>query len=488
MEGAKKIISLGTSFQSWTISSIPLDSNTANPVPDSIMQDRRASLKWYTLPNDVEVKSVYPLRDVQAGQDRLSPFYLTFDPSIRGTYNYKEIGFDSAATRKLKWNGIMKYMNTTSPDLVNENINFIEFNLRVENYQNVNLSDAKLYVDLGLISEDAIPNGVLNTEDFNNNGTLQDQNPFEDRGLDFKYDDEELVEYNNKNGTTYTTLNEYAATHNTSTDPAGDNNVNSNIINIDLVNNTENNRSIEGFGRPDTEDLDGNGVLDKANKYYEYYISLDTTNNKMISGRGAPGSGWFQYRIPLSEFKQAFGGDAATLNNVKYIRVWMKGLDGKVRLGLIDFNLVGNQWYKPDKNDTTYNVSVVSIEENSQIYMSPVPGDVLRQTVRNTNGVNTKSNEQSLALSFNNLNVGKQKIAVKDYRNQVLDLFNYKMMKLFVNGDPSFNYTNQFIYDATMVVRFGSDSTNFYEYRAPIHPDIRPGQPWNSLNEVSIIL
>jgi len=482
MEGAKKIISLGTSFQSWTISSIPLDTNQQFPIPDSIMQDRRASLKWYTLPNDVEVKSVYPLRDVQAGQDRLSPFYLAFDPSKRGTYNYNEVGFDTI-NKSLKWNGIMKYMNTTSPDLVNENINFIEFNMRIENYENANLSGAKLYVDLGLISEDAIPDGKLNTEDANSNGTLQES---EDLGLDYETDAQELVRYNNKNGTNYD-MDQYAATHGLSRDPAGDNNSNSATINIDLVNGTENNRFVEGFNKPDTEDLDGNSQDDKTNKYYEYYVSLDTTNNKMISGRGAPGSGWFQYRIPLSEFKHSFGDPAATLNNVKYVRVWMKGLDGKVRLGLVDFNLVGNQWYKPDKNDTTYNISVVSIEENSQIYMSPVPGDVLRQTVRNTNGVNTKSNEQSLALSFHNLNVGNQKIAVKDYRNQVLDLFNYKMMKLFVNGDPSFNYTNQFIYDATMVVRFGSDSTNFYEYRAPIHPDLRPGQPWNSLNEVSIV-
>jgi hypothetical protein len=473
MEGAKKIISLGTNYQSWSISSVPFD--TAN-VPDSVMQDRRASLKWYTLPNDVEVKSVYPLRDVQAGQDRLSPFYMFFDPSKRGTYNYKEVGFDTLNSRKSKWNGIMKYMNSTSPDLVNENINFIEFNMRIENYDNVNLADAKLFVDLGLISEDAIPNGILDTEDKINNGTLQES---EDRGLDYEYDDGELLLFNQKNGTTYNPSQ--------LPDPAGDNNSNSPTINIDLVNGTEGNRFVEGFNRPDTEDLDGNSQVDKTNKYYEYFVSLDTTNNKMITGKGAPGSGWFQYRIPLSEFKRAIDDPVATLNNVKYVRVWLRGLDGKVRLGLIDFNLVGNQWYKPNKVDTTYNISVVSIEENSQIYMSPVAGDVLRQTVRNTNGVNTKSNEQSLAMSFNNLSVGQQKIAVKDYRSQVLDLFNYKMMKLFVNGDPSFNYTNQFIYDATMVIRFGSDSTNFYEYRAPIHPDVRPGQPWNSQNEVSIV-
>ena len=476
MEGAKKIISLGTGYQTWTISSIPVDS--VNTGIDTL-QMRRASLKWYTLPNDVEVRSVYPLRDVQAGQDRLSPFYLDYDPSKRGTYNYNQVNFDTI-NKGNNWNGIMKYLNTTSSDLINENINFIEFNMRVENFGNANLSNARMYIDLGLISEDAIPNGRRDTEDSIENGTLQE---IEDIGLDYMRSDKELDEFNRINGTNYS-MAEYKSIYGDE-DPALDNNSQSQTIDLNLINGTEGNRFTEGGTRPDAEDLDRNGTMDPTNQYYQYFVSLDTTNNKLISGRGAPGSGWFQYRIPLSEFKKKI--NAATLSNVKYIRVWIKGANGKVRLGLIDFNLVGNQWYKPDKTDTTYNISVVSIEENSQIYQSPVPGDVLRQTVRNTNGVNTKSNEQSLALSFNNLTVGMQKIAVKDYRSQVLDLFNYKMMKLFVNGDPTFNYTNELIYDATMVVRFGSDSTNFYEYRAPIHPDVRPGQPWSAQNEVAII-
>ncbi len=477
MEGAKKIITLGTNYQSWTISSIPKDSLNS---PADSLQKRRASLKWYTLPNDVDVKAVYPLRDVQAGQDRLSPFYLYFDPAKRGTYNFNQVNYDTLNKAK-NWNGIMKFLNTTSSDLVNENINFIEFNMRIENYYNVDLSNAKMFIDLGLISEDAIPNGLLNTEDSVQNGTLQD---FEDKGLDYMEDTRELLKFNEYNGTSFNTLQEYAGVYG-SLDPALDNASPQGTLDLNLINGTEGNRFTEGGTRPDAEDLDRSGSLNGTNDYFQYTVSLDTTNNKLISGRGAPGSGWFQYRISLSEFKKRYG--TATLTNVKYVRVWLKDINGQVRLGLIDFNLVGNQWYKPDKQDTTYNVSVVSIEENSQIYQSPVPGDVLRQTVRNTNGVNTKSNEQSLALSFNNLTVGKQKIAVKDYRNQVLDLFNYKMLKLFVNGDPTFNYTNENIYDATMVVRFGTDSTNYYEYRAPIHPDVRPGQPWNSLNEVSIV-
>ena len=472
MEGAKKIISLGMNYSTWSISSLPVDTINSNG-EHKLDQSKRARMRWYNVPNDVEIKKVYPLRDIQPGQDRMTPLIFSFDPASRGTYNYNYTHWDTT-TRVTNWNGVMKYLNTTSTDLLNENISYIEFNMKIANDSNNILSNAKLFIDLGrIISEDAIPNGVLNTEDSNKNGILEIS---EDIGLDGMTNQQELNYLNFVNNSNYSL--------DSIPDPALDDNNTTGTIDYGVINGTEGNRLYEGGNKPDTEDLNHNGAPDFNNEYFEYEISLDTTNNRRISGRGAPGSGWFQYRIPLSEFTKNI--NSATLTNIQFARVWIKGVEKKIALSFIDFNLVGNQWYKPNKNDTTYNVSVVSIEENSQIYQSPVPGDILRQTVRNTSGVNTKSNEQSLAMQVNNLSVGQGKIAIKEYRTQTLDLFNYKVMKLFVNGDPSFNYTNENIYDANMVVRFGSDSSNFYEYRAPIHPDVRPGTPWNPLNEVSI--
>ncbi|MCX7834151.1 MAG: cell surface protein SprA [Ignavibacteria bacterium] len=475
MEGAKKIISLGTTFSQWTISSLPVDSSIG--ISDSLKQAKRGKMRWFNIQGDVEVKKVYPARDVQPGQDRLTPLYIIFNPNQRGVYNYKQRGFDTT-NKFTNWNGIMKFLNTTSTDLLNENIGFIEFNMKIENTgNNQTFSNAKICIDLGQISEDAIPNGILDTEDKNSNGQLD---PNEDIGLDFLTDLEELALYNQINDTNLT-LNDFPYQ-----DPAGDNNSKvQGVINFDIINGTQNNAYFEGGNRPDTEDLNRNSSLDTYNAYFEYEISLDTTNNKRISGRGEPGSGWFQYRIPLSEFSKVVNNPSLT--NIEFVRFWIKGVNQEVKLAIVDFNLVGNQWYKPDKSDTTYNISVVSIEENSQIYMSPVPGDILRQTIRNTSGVDTKSNEQSLSLEVKNLVNGQRKIVVKDYKTQTLDLFNYKVLKLFVNGDPSFNYTNEVVYDATMIIRFGTDSNNYYEYRAPIHPDNRPGQPWNKFNEVTIV-
>jgi len=473
MEGAKKILSIGTTYASWTISSHPVDSSIGT---SSIMRQlKRGKMKWYNLQNTVKIKDVYPLRDVQPGQDFLTPFYIDFNPNQRATYNYYANGFDTTV-KQSNWNGIMKYLNTTTTDLLNENINYIEFNMRIDNINSVDLSQAKIFIDLGQISEDAIPNGILDTEDKNNDGQLA---PDEDIGLDFLTDLQELTLFNDTNGTNLT-LNDFP-----NQDPAGDNNSKTQVINVDLINGTQGNANFEGGNRPDSEDLNFNGALNLVNAYFEYEVSLDTLNNKNITGTGAPGSGWFQYRVPLTEFIKVINNPS--LNYIDFIRIWIKGVNQEVRLVLVDFNLVGNQWIKSNKNDSNYNVSVVSIEENSQIYQSPVPGDILRQTIRNTTGADTKSNEQSLSIDYKNMIIGERKTAIKDYKTQTLDIFNYKVMKLFVNGDPSLNYTNEFIYDATMIVRFGTDTNNYYEYRAPIHPDIRPGTPWNSQNEVTIV-
>jgi len=480
----KKIVSLGTNYSGWTMSSIPVDSTIMNygDTTKSLAQNKRGRMRWYNVPNDVEVKAVYPEREVTSGQETLTPFYIQFDPQNRGVYNYNG-GFDTNTVRKTNWNGIMKYLNTTSTDLINENINFIEFNMRIEDFSNlpsIDLTDAQLIIDLGSISEDAIPNGKIDSEDRLQTGILQQG---DDIGLDFKTNQQELDTFNVLNQTNYTLSNFPGGQ-----DPALDDNqfLQSQLLND--VNGTQNNANLEGKNRPDTEDLNRNGAPDFYSEYFEYVISLDTTNNQRISGRGREGSGWFQYRIPLSEFSKIITttNNQPTLTNIQFARVWIKGIDQHIRIALVDFNLVGNQWFKPNKTDTTYNISVVSIEENRQIYMSPVAGNVLRQNVQNVSGVETLSNEQSVSIRVSNLVKGDRKIAVKDYQIRTLDLFNYKQMKLFVNGDPSFNYVDENTYDAAMVIRFGTDSNNFYEYRAPIHPDVRPGQPWNSLNEVAI--
>ncbi|CAF3782560.1 unnamed protein product [Rotaria sp. Silwood1] len=142
-------------------------------------------------------------------------------------------------------------------------------------------TNAKLNIDLGIISEDAIPNGKLNTEDKNQNGTLEIT---EDIGLDTLTNDQELDLVQQR----------YGNRDVLGGDPSLDNNANG-AINYDLIDGTEGNRFYDGGNKPDTEDLNKNGSLDQANSYRTYSISLDTINNSRIVGKGA--NGWAQIKI-----------------------------------------------------------------------------------------------------------------------------------------------------------------------------------------------
>lgn len=479
MEGSKKIVSLGTNYSSWTFSSVPQDNDLG--MNDSLRFIKRAKLRWYNLPNAANIKDIYPNRDVQPGQESITPFIIDFDPNLRATYNYSNTYsrgdgiFFPNIERQSNWNGVMKYLNTTSTDLINENINFIEFNIQLDSSQLNALRTGKFVVELGSFSKDALFNRVMDTEDRNGNDILEIT---EDLGVDYKTDQEELEEYRLISGNITANLTDFP-----NSDPAGDNNTTGTTFDVDRINGTQDNRDKEGGNRPDTEDLNRtSGSVSTPNVYFSYEIPLDTNNNQFISGRGK--NGWVSIRVPLNEYTKIIGNP--TLNNIEFARFYLKGLSQRVQFSLYDFNLVGNQWTKPNKSDTTYNISIVSLEETPQIYKSPVPGDVLRQRVQQQSGQSLLSNEASLSLDVFDLVDGERKLAVKDYRSQPLDLFSYRKLKLFVNGDPTFNYTNEKIFDAWMLVRLGTDSLNYYEYRAPIHPDIRPGTPWNSLNEVNI--
>jgi cell surface protein SprA len=136
---------------------------------------------------------------------------------------------------------------------------------------------------------------------------------------------------------------------------------------------------------------------------------------------------------------------------------------------------------------------LVNIEDNSAFYQSPVPGNVLRQKDPNLPEQDVYSNEQSLSLDMRGILPGQSKVVFKSYVTRPLDLINYKILKLFVNGDTSLVYKTPEDYDASVIVRIGSDTSNYYEYRAPIHPDVRkprenPMYTWNSLNEVVVNL
>ncbi|RMG40867.1 MAG: cell surface protein SprA, partial [Methanobacteriota archaeon] len=319
-EGAKRIIPIGVSYTGWRDLSVP-DNIPTIPEPldkDQLMRYKGKSYWYNVLPSDVYVENIWGNRKSVAREDRqVTVLDYVFDPTRRGTYN-KNPKLDEP---QKMWGGIMRLLSSTASNLVEENIEFIEFYLNLKSVPD----DAKLYIDLGQISEDVIPNGVLDSEDKNQNDLVDEG---EDTGIDGITDAQERA----------------LDTLNLGNDPANDNFSFTLTNNPDYskINGTEGNAALTDVGRlPDTEDLNRNFTLDRLNSYFRYEVKLDSTSD-FIAGGGDGTQKWYLFRVPLKDFKEKIGDPTFTL--VEYIRFWVSGVQQPLHLRFAELNLVGNQW------------------------------------------------------------------------------------------------------------------------------------------------
>lgn len=459
-EGSKRIIPVGISYTVWKDLSVPRLSPEINSLPIMQRMNYKAKAWWFNyLPSNVNVRHIWPDRKVARGDEAVTVLDFAYLPDTAGSYNYTPDFSDKTKS----WGGMMKLLSTTANNLSDENIEFIEFWMQL----NEAPPNSKIYIDLGKISEDVIPNGILNTEDKNLND-LVDQG--EDTGLDGFLNAAERTTYNSTLG-----------------DPSNDDFGLSvtgiyNIYDYFRINGTEGNAALSDIGRfPDTEDLNRNGNLDELNNYFRYEIPLDTNaaTNPYIAG-GGDNLSWYLYRIPLKDFKEKIGDPSFSV--VEYIRLFTTGADNLIHFRLAEFNLVGNQWRKVavlnSPEDSVLSLSVVNIEDNPN-YSSP-PG-VQRERDRSRPDQEILRNEQSLSLIIKDLPEGEKREAIKTL-TRPLDVFNYTEMKLFIHGDEniipgSISYsTSDDSYEADVYFQFGSDSNSYYEYRQPV----RTG--WNEIS------
>ncbi len=461
-EGAKKIIPVGVSYTGWKDLSAPDSIPSLAGLSYMQMMDYKAKAFWFSItPSDVVVKNLWGNNKQVATTDQNVPVMdYVFLPDTPGTYNYNPKLSDPTKT----WGGMMKVLSTTANNLQEQNIQYIEFWFQVDQAP----ANSDLYIDLGRISEDVIPNKILNTEDKNNNGVVDAS---EDIGIDGMTNAQEKA---------FCVANGYPAAD--KADPSGDdfswNPSASGIYKYFNINGTEGNGQNVDIGRiPDTEDLNLNGNLDLVNSYFRYKVPLDTSKltNPYIAGGGEgldnPDNNklqWYLLRIPLSDTMLTVG--QPTLSDVEYIRVFTTDVSSMIHVRLAEFNLVGNQWQQVLPNDTVMKVSVINVQDNPN-YSRP-PGLVPEQDKTQPNQ-NVILNEQSLDLIINGLDPGQARETVK-YMYKPLDLFNYKQLKFFIHGDQSSGATISDTtgggYTSKVYLKFGTDTTNFYMYEQPVKP------------------
>jgi len=203
-EGFENTFSLREQLSAWNVSAAPdsiaptpaLDSDEPGNEDDLQRTYWRGSFGWYRLSRQIkedlegkvsepsnpeatkllDVKEVFPNRDTRGSANptlRTLDFY--FDPWQRGPYNYTTdlASFFRNPTRV--WGGVTRRLPEGYVDFSQQNVEFVEFIVKVYPENGQITDGAKLFVNLGTISEDVIPNEEPNREDglsFNFNGNF----------------------------------------------------------------------------------------------------------------------------------------------------------------------------------------------------------------------------------------------------------------------------------------------------------------------------
>lgn len=478
-EGAQRHISLGLSPSQWTHSSQPEDGTIAGDAQE--IARYRGQMYWYQkfIPW-IEITEVYPNKSTQQGHRKLSPFQITFNPEERGIYNMnsdfldvRNPQFDSTLDQQFYdinkpkiWGGMMRLFSAFNTNFDTENIEYIEVMMKIDQIDH----DARMFIDIGQISEDVIPDGFLSTED-----GFTDASPFpnnmidegEDVGIDSMSNAEEKKQY------PYPLSEEKDPARDDyyfdfQTNPPRDESA------FIFYNNYEGNSKLSELGQfPDTEILNKNNgqTLNNLNSYFTYEVNLDANparNTQIVGGN----NGWYLYRIPIRKYNSIVGDPR--FSDIQYIRVWFKG--GLLRASIADWRLVGSHWQRHSNvssvssSDSVMSVAFVNREENNGApdYYTMPPGVTPPKQLNTSYGEDIWLNEQSIAVSVSNLRHGEERMAARFFRP--LDIFYYKNLKFFVHGDG--NMPDHIVQGATpkayMFLRFGIDSSNYYEYRTPI--------------------
>ena len=486
-EGSKKTVSLGVLRRNWTRASVP-DERPQNTI------DNMVNYFWFNPVEQRSIQDIYPNRDINPNiPDRTH--VLTF-----------QLFPDPTRPDPRTWGGLMRAL---SPGLHDQTqTKFIEIMVQGER--------GRLHIDLGSISEDILPNGVLDLEDLGLRDGSLDRDKVEDTGIDrVVKDDPPQLNFPRK--ITVDSLNvdfdfwdiNRDGVKNFNEPWSYDNWVYPELSNIYItegqgsINGTETNANDEGGLRSDTEDINGNGILDRVNSYYSYTFSLtpnhpDTAlivggNPNNPPARGGP---WKLYRIPFDTVTDSLQVGQPSPIQIENVRIWLElddvDVSTPVTITIADISLVGSDWKELGSTrnefnlatgfeDSTVAVTDINTHEDpfyaSKLREIGVEGEEDRVT-----GVQAR--EQSLVLKATNLadttgaNVG---VAQKSFF-QSESYLNYDRIKMFVYGRPANNDSVHVPNVTTQksfleyFIRFGSDINNYYEYRSTIYEGWNPAK------------
>lgn len=460
-EGSQNI-PIGVVRSKWTLASPP-DPSTTNG-----RDMKRGRLQWYNPWNRIKSKDIWPDKETSAGENTVHVLNLAY-------------GKPSGVPNDEAFAGVMTSFFGAGEDL--SRARFIEIWARG--------AKGDLKLNIGSISEDFFPlekpNGLLDTEDKPIPGQGHGDNVLtkeEDTGLDGMFDQEEKEYFLQlAEETDDPILKRHYQERALLPDPSGDNFYykSGEKSNYTGINGTEGN-AVDGdrMGFPDTEDINNNGILDIRNNYYEYTISFDNPLDKyLIPDSVAEGEpfGWRLFRIPLWNNPDAAVGGLAPPDStlIEFARMWITNTDSTL-IQIAEIQIVESTWLEQgvEGNPINDNVRVTNVNTHENSEYSPPPG-VSAEIDRETK---IRKKEQSLVVQVENLQPGNSAFIYRNF--QKMNFTDYTSLKMYAHGPEDLPGEGALDSDVELVLRFGADRENYYEYRSDIF------RGWDKRNFVDV--
>lgn len=427
MEGTESSFPLGQSRSAWHLASIP---HNASPYlfPNG-------ALRWYNTYRRWKLGEIVP--------------GSTPNEADNWVDNVLEFYFQPEGDLTSSWGGVIRCMDKYGMDFSGRT--HLRLYIRVTG----SAQDANIFMDIGeRIDEDSYwlertagvlvrrANGELDTEDQDRNGILASD---EDRGLDNLWDDDEdpASSEPDPNRDNY----EYDSGEPPST-------------RYDKINGTQSNNML------DTEDLNGNGSLDRSNSFFRIRIPVDDPDY-IVSGPNE--YGWMLIEVPLNDTTLVtvpeFVSSQPTWEKISYTRIWMDGFTQADTVQIHDFSVVGNRWEQmgvsnidsigtPVSSSEQFLVSTVNNRDNPDYAANPPPG-----IDPGEDEYGDPRLEQSLSLEAVDIAPGHMGSSTQSFYSSE-DYTGYQELRMLVHGEGA--------QGAYLFYRMGTDSLNYYEVRTDL--------------------